>query len=312
MTKIIQMPLAAALPSPPYAADVRASGWRFILDMERIEQSTTWLVTPLHLRPWLLMLWAKSWQQIPCGSLPNDIEHIAALIGLTPEQFDNDRAVLMRKWYLCRDGRWYHPFITKQVVEMLDARKVAAERKDNWRKRQREYVAVLHDPSGRAAPVETLGGGTRDNPDVTRDKPDVTRESDDVPATSSSSSSSSSLKEPTPDGVGSDFALSAQSPTTTSRRKAKAPKPAPPAFDGENEHVFNGRNVLALAAAWQLPTPWGDDAESLGWKAKDILHESEKFRQYWTVGKGAGTTRSLRGWRQSWSNWLARAAKEKR
>jgi hypothetical protein len=301
---VIQMPMAAALPSPPYAADVRSSGWRFYFDDERLQQSTTWLVTPLHLRPWLLMLWHQSWRQIPSGSLPNDIEQIAAIIGMPIEQFEHDRAALMRKWYLCNDGRWYHPVVSEHVQEMLASRKKTAGRTENWRKRKRGLVDsdVTRD---------TPGGDASQNPgDASQGPSDAHNR--DVTDSLSLSLSLSSIEEPTPDGVGSDFALSAQSPTTTSRRKPKPPKPAPPAFDGENANVFNGRNVLALAATWQLPTPWGDDAESLGWKTKDILHESEKFRQYWTVGKGAGTTRSLRGWRQSWSNWLARAAKEKR
>jgi hypothetical protein len=260
---ILQMPMAAALPSPPYAAGVRASGWRFILDMERIEQSTTWLVTPLHLRPWLLMLWAKSWQQIPCGSLPNDIENIAALVGLPLEQFEIDRVVLMRKWYLCCDGRWYHPFITKQVVEMLDARKVAAERKDNWRKRQREYAAALHDPSDSVETPslsgETLRGGTRDKPDVTRDKPDVTRENVDVPATSSSSSYRNNL---------STGCMSPPNSTATPDLLGDHHEP---------EHVLLECPHAEIVALWAellpaLPQP-------IAWRGQRVRHLRQRWRE---------------------------------
>jgi hypothetical protein len=49
------------------------------------------------------------------------------------------------------------------------------------------------------------------------------------------------------------------------------------------------------------------DALALGWRRAAILKEAERFRQYWTVGVGKGKRRSLKGWRQSWSNWLSKA-----
>lgn len=88
---------------------------------------------------------------------------------------------------------------------------------------------------------------------------------------------------------------------------AQAPTPPPPFRGDANAEELNGRHVVALDAAWELPEAWGVDAEALGWQPKDVLRESEKFRQYWTAGKGAATRRSVKGWRQSWSNWLAKA-----
>ena len=88
--------------------------------------------------------------------------------------------------------------------------------------------------------------------------------------------------------------------------------PSPPDFDGSNGETLNGRSVVKLAAGWELPDQWGLDAEALGWKPREVLQEAEKFRQYWTAGKGAGTRRAVKGWRQSWSNWMAKAAEAKR
>jgi hypothetical protein len=84
--------------------------------------------------------------------------------------------------------------------------------------------------------------------------------------------------------------------------------PPPPAFDGKNSEHINGRATVPIAVGWELPEAWGVDAEALGWKPAVVLFESEKFRQYWTAGKGSGTRRTVRGWRQSWSNWLGKAA----
>ena len=63
----------------------------------------------------------------------------------------------------------------------------------------------------------------------------------------------------------------------------------------------NGHAVEPIATNWELPDTWGTDAEALGFKPREVLREAEKFRQYWTAGKGAGTRRSAKGWRQSWS-----------
>ncbi|MFM2287424.1 MAG: hypothetical protein RL684_567, partial [Pseudomonadota bacterium] len=52
----------------PYQADTRAKGWRFELDYEQIEQSSTWSSAmtlaleglPLA-RPFLLAMWYAAW-----------------------------------------------------------------------------------------------------------------------------------------------------------------------------------------------------------------------------------------------------------
>jgi uncharacterized protein YdaU (DUF1376 family) len=93
---------------------------------------------------------------------------------------------------------------------------------------------------------------------------------------------------------------------------AHAPPTPPPAFDGLNAEALNGKAVVPIAAGFQLPEDWGNDALALGFKATEALREAERFRQYWVSGKGAGTRRSVKGWRQTWSNWLDKAAKETR
>ncbi len=97
-------------------------------------------------------------------------------------------------------------------------------------------------------------------------------------------------------------------------RKAAPPSPAtpPPPFDGQNAEALNGRHVVALSPSFELPDDWGEDAERLGWKPAEILDQAERYRQYWTVGKGQGTRRNVKGWRQTWSNWLAKAAEYRR
>ncbi len=104
-----------------------------------------------------------------------------------------------------------------------------------------------------------------------------------------------------------------QTPVTIKREEdsgsAQAQTPPPPYRGEANEADIHPKAKVILATDWELPEPWGVDAENLGWPAKSILHEAEKFRQFYTVGKGGGTRRGLKGWRQSWSNWLSNAEK---
>lgn len=102
----------------------------------------------------------------------------------------------------------------------------------------------------------------------------------------------------------------------TEEKKAgvpQAPPPPPAPFAGEGDFErLNGRTVVELSPTWELPTDWGVDAERLGWTVEQVLRESERFRQFWAAGRGHGKRRSVRGWRQAWSNWLAKAERMQR
>ena len=86
-----------------------------------------------------------------------------------------------------------------------------------------------------------------------------------------------------------------------------APLPLAAFLGDSNIKAIPARAMVSISKAWELPEQWGLDAEALGWNGASILKEAEKFRQYWTVGKGGGKRRTVKGWRQSWSNWLSKA-----
>lgn len=121
---------------PPYPENTRAKGWRFELDLECIEQSDTWALAPAELRPWLLMLWATAWKQVPCGSLADDDALIAVRIGMKPALFMKNREILMRGWWKAQDGRLYHDTVALRVAEMLDVKEKGRQRKTEYRKRK--------------------------------------------------------------------------------------------------------------------------------------------------------------------------------
>lgn len=92
---------------------------------------------------------------------------------------------------------------------------------------------------------------------------------------------------------------------------AKAPQqPAPTSqifFNGINDAEIPRRTLVALADDFSLAEDWGQYAEKLGWVNGSIAAEAVKWHAYWTVGKGAGKRRAVKGWRQSWNNWLENA-----
>lgn len=137
----------------PYPADTRAKGWRFEIDIERIRQSDTWALATPEVRPWLLLLWVTAWEQVPCGSLPNDDALIAARIGMTQKAFSKARPVLMRGWAEADDGRLYHSTVTARVLAMLETKRKEAERKAAYRarmdaERSRDATPVPRDRHG--------------------------------------------------------------------------------------------------------------------------------------------------------------------
>lgn len=138
----------------PYAPETRAKGWRFELDLEQISQSDTWVLASPDLRPWLLMLWSISWQQVPCGSLPAEDTIIAARIGMKPGVFAKHRHVLLRGWYAADDGRLYHPTITRRVLAMLETKQKEKDRKAAYRAKMSGNV-----------PRDTTGTTTGQPPD---------------------------------------------------------------------------------------------------------------------------------------------------
>jgi hypothetical protein len=70
-----------------------------------------------------VMLWCRAWQQVPPASLPNDDKILASFSGAR-ERWPQVRAMALRGFIECSDGRLYHPVLAEE------ARKA-------WKKRQK-------------------------------------------------------------------------------------------------------------------------------------------------------------------------------
>ena len=72
------LPVTETLPPPPYPPDVKARGWSFDLDVERIEASDTWALAGNELQPWLLKTWYVAWKSQQVGSML--LNHVYSLL----------------------------------------------------------------------------------------------------------------------------------------------------------------------------------------------------------------------------------------
>lgn len=153
----------ADLPEPPYPAATKAKGWRFELDYEQIEQSSTWALATAkapEARGWLLVMWLCAWKQVPCGSFPNDDAVIAAMIGMPMKTWGRLREVLMRGWTAANDGRVYHETIGARVLEMLEYRAKTAKRVADFKAKQRSERNGNALPTGEQRDKNDTGTGT--------------------------------------------------------------------------------------------------------------------------------------------------------
>ncbi len=96
----------------------------------------------------------------------------------------------------------------------------------------------------------------------------------------------------------------------------KTPESPPVDFDSHGEAASSAKpeakpkgQVAALSEDWSLSEEWREIAKDRGWGETAIDKQAMKFRQYFCFGKGTDKKRSVRGWKQTWLNWLDRALK---
>lgn len=132
------------LPQPLISPEVDIAGltW-FSLNVDRLLASElVALATPEE--AWAaMMLWCRAWQQKPAGSLPND-ERVLAAFSRAGSRWKKVRAMALRGFVLCSDGRLYHPVVCEQVMDGWAKRlryRDAQKRLRKWRATQKGNAA---------------------------------------------------------------------------------------------------------------------------------------------------------------------------
>lgn len=152
------------LPPPPVPVEVDLSGFsKFMFDVDRfLGSELVALATPEE--GWAaLRLWARAWKQTPPASLPSDDRILASFSG-TGKRWPKVRAMAMRGFVLCADGRYYHGVLAEEALAAWKRRRTRdqdADRLRRWRERDR---------NASAATIETSDETRNETPDETPDE----------------------------------------------------------------------------------------------------------------------------------------------
>src|ERR1700730_18674274 len=111
----------ADTPGPPIRSDANV---RSILDMHLDVETIFAFANEVSLEvlgaAMLLRCWA--WHQVPAGSLPDNDEALAAMVGLRRDVWHRVRALALDGFARCSDGRLgrlYHHVIVEKAISVL-------------------------------------------------------------------------------------------------------------------------------------------------------------------------------------------------
>ena len=139
-------------PAPLTPADCDLRGFQFMpMDTIRLLDSDLFALSTGDEFKAALALWCKAWAQIPAGSLPSDDRILAHLSG-AGTAWRKVKAMALRNWIACSDGRLYHPVVAEKALEAWDRREEWSEKRDGknerqqrWRERQKLLSAQLRE-----------------------------------------------------------------------------------------------------------------------------------------------------------------------
>ena len=304
--------MTAELPAPLVPAEVDLRDFAFMpLDVQRLRDSDLASDETPESCWAAVLLWCASWHQVPAASIPDSDQWQAKQAGYVSRgrvdaQWPKVREGALRGWVACSDGRLYHPVVAEKARDAWRSKLIQRHKTECARIKKHNQRHEINLPLPDLEAWIEAGCPAGHALYVPEDKREVSQGQ-------ARSVHRETLSKGQGEGQGQGQGLIDIPPSEVAAPAAGAgPPTTPPDFDGRNAEALNGKAVVPISASWELPEQWGIDAESLGWKPGEVLREAEKFRQYWTAGKGSGTRRAVKGWRQTWSNWLEKAAKDRR
>jgi len=142
-----------AVPSPLVPPDVDLRDMDcFMLNVERLLSSELWAVSTGDEFKAAVGLWARAWKQIPASSLPDDERVMASFAGVTVPKWRKVRAVAMRGFILCSDGRFYHQVLAEDALRAWEKklsreanRQAGRERLKRWREAKRNKSETRYE-----------------------------------------------------------------------------------------------------------------------------------------------------------------------
>lgn len=113
------------LPAPLTDASVDVAGLPgFMLNVVRLLSSELVAISTGDEFKAAVLLWSRSWQQVPACSLPEDERVLASFAGLGSDmkKWRKVRPVALRGFVPCSDGRLYHPVLVEDAKRASKAR----------------------------------------------------------------------------------------------------------------------------------------------------------------------------------------------
>ena len=136
------------LPSPLVPAEVDLRDFGFMpLHVGRLRDSELVDLSTGDEFKAAVLLWAYAWHQVPAGSLPNEERILAARSGAGPA-WKKVRAMALRGFVECSDGRLYHPLIAEAALDAWSRRVEHQEQAGNRETRQERWRAELKRLTG--------------------------------------------------------------------------------------------------------------------------------------------------------------------
>ena len=126
-------------PLVPAEVDLRGMPW-MPLDTVRLIDSDLFALSTGDEFKAAVALWCKSWTQVPAASLPQDDRILAHLSG-AGARWKKLKAMALRGWALCDDGRYYHAVLAEKALEAWEQREEYQDRQDNERTRLQNFRA---------------------------------------------------------------------------------------------------------------------------------------------------------------------------
>lgn len=83
-----------------------------------------------------VLLWCRAWQQRPAASLPDDDRILASFSG-AGRRWPKIKAMAMRGFIRCSDGRWYHKVLAEEAIDAWERRLRFRERSEKANKAKR-------------------------------------------------------------------------------------------------------------------------------------------------------------------------------
>lgn len=113
MTQPDQIPLTE--PLTPDDCNLRGLPYMPLDVVRFLESDLVGVVTPQE--GWAaILLWARSWLQVPAASLPDNDRQLARWAGLSEAEWREVRTNALRGWRRASNGRLYHPVVAEKAL----------------------------------------------------------------------------------------------------------------------------------------------------------------------------------------------------